>query len=267
MEIGSFSNGGVVLAKGREEATRAKPLDCPMKILRRFLLRGDEERFSAFALFVLVLTAAVASWNSVPLWFIFLSYGGLLVVVFALEEIQQSLPDHPSNHAKNPPHPISTRDLRGNNGVGQPADATVIDPRWRSHLGTLLKLRRHLLVRRHLEFQEVGEPLEPCSLHEADQGTDEFDHDLVLADISSHQQMLLEIDDAIHRIMAGTYGVCEKTGEAIPESRLRAVPWTRFSLQAKAAFEKEGKSLRHHLGGLSSVRDRRPKIVTRPSLT
>ena len=235
-----------------------------MRILRRFLLRADEERFSAFALLVLVLTAAVASWNSVPLWFIVLTYGGLLVAVFALEEIQQFWPYDVGHHDKRRLSSAPTFDANAENDTTPANDMTPMDSRWRWHLGTLLKLRRHLLARRHSELQDVAEPLEPCSLHQADQGTDEFDHDLILAEASSEQQMLLEIDDAIHRIMAGTYGICEKTGEAVPENRLRAVPWTRFCLQAKAGIEEEGKTLLHHLGGLSSVRNRRAKIITRP---
>ncbi|KPN15274.1 general stress protein [Bacillus australimaris] len=42
-----------------------------------------------------------------------------------------------------------------------------------------------------------------------------------------------EIDAALKRMEDGTYGVCEKTGKEIPYERLKAVPYTRFSIDAK----------------------------------
>nr|WP_249117693.1 TraR/DksA C4-type zinc finger protein [Bacillus safensis] len=42
-----------------------------------------------------------------------------------------------------------------------------------------------------------------------------------------------EIDAALKRMEDGTYGICEKTGKEIPYERLKAVPYTRFSIGAK----------------------------------
>jgi DnaK suppressor protein len=39
--------------------------------------------------------------------------------------------------------------------------------------------------------------------------------------------LLAEIDRALGKIEAGTYGTSEKTGAPIPYERLRAVPWAR----------------------------------------
>lgn len=44
-------------------------------------------------------------------------------------------------------------------------------------------------------------------------------------------QQVREMDDALQRIEAGDYGVCEETGEEIEPQRLRAIPWTRLSLE------------------------------------
>nr|WP_175580620.1 MULTISPECIES: TraR/DksA C4-type zinc finger protein [Bacillus] len=42
-----------------------------------------------------------------------------------------------------------------------------------------------------------------------------------------------EIDAALKRMEDGTYGICEKTGKDIPYERLKAVPYTRYSIDAK----------------------------------
>ena len=52
---------------------------------------------------------------------------------------------------------------------------------------------------------------------------------------------LQEIDAALGRIEAGTYGVCEETEEPIEEERLRAIPWTRLSLDGAETRERQQK--------------------------
>lgn len=42
---------------------------------------------------------------------------------------------------------------------------------------------------------------------------------------------LMEIEKALSRIDHGSYGICEETEEPIEPSRLKAIPWTRFSLE------------------------------------
>ncbi|WP_395893864.1 TraR/DksA family transcriptional regulator [Bacillus safensis subsp. safensis] len=46
-----------------------------------------------------------------------------------------------------------------------------------------------------------------------------------------------EIDAALKRMEDGTYGICEKTGKEIPYERLKAVPYTRYSIDAKKNAE------------------------------
>ena len=42
---------------------------------------------------------------------------------------------------------------------------------------------------------------------------------------------LREIELALSRINEGTYGICEETEEAIEVARLKAIPWTRLSIE------------------------------------
>ncbi|MFS0656207.1 TraR/DksA family transcriptional regulator [Bacillus sp. 179-C3.3 HS] len=46
-----------------------------------------------------------------------------------------------------------------------------------------------------------------------------------------------EIDAALTRMENGTYGICEKTGKDIPYERLKAVPYTRYSIDEKKKEE------------------------------
>lgn len=45
------------------------------------------------------------------------------------------------------------------------------------------------------------------------------------------KELLLEVEFALARIESGRYGVCEETEEQIETDRLRAIPWTRLSIE------------------------------------
>lgn len=47
-----------------------------------------------------------------------------------------------------------------------------------------------------------------------------------------------EIDQALDRMETGQYGICEETGEPIEVNRLRAIPWTRLSLEGAEMRER-----------------------------
>jgi DnaK suppressor protein len=91
------------------------------------------------------------------------------------------------------------------------------------------------------------------SLHMADSGTDNFDRDFALSLLSSDQDAIYEIEEALKRIEKNTYGVCELTNKPIPRARLEAIPWTRFTVQAQAQLERDGALRQRRLGALGSV--------------
>lgn len=45
-----------------------------------------------------------------------------------------------------------------------------------------------------------------------------------MALISEHEKMLVEVEAALSKMSEGKYGICDRTGEWIPEDRLRAYP-------------------------------------------
>lgn len=45
------------------------------------------------------------------------------------------------------------------------------------------------------------------------------------------RSQLFEIESALGRIESGAFGLCEETDEPIEVERLRAIPWTRLSIE------------------------------------
>ena len=128
-----------------------------------------------------------------------------------------------------------------------------IKAEWQKYYARLLELRDQLLRQMDGLAKESAEEIAGYSLHMADSGTDNFDRDFALSLLSSDQDAIYEIEEALKRIERNTYGICELTGKAIPKARLEAIPWTRFTVQAQAQLEREGALRSRRLGQLGTV--------------
>lgn len=134
------------------------------------------------------------------------------------------------------PRRAATADVLGN---GKPSVKRVPE-KWRKHYKSLLEARNYLLNGQSDLARDASEEQPSFSLHMADAGTDSFDRDLALSRLSSEQDAVYEINEALARIERGSYGICELTGKPIERARLEAIPWTRFSAAAETQLEKEG---------------------------
>jgi len=124
---------------------------------------------------------------------------------------------------------------------------------WAKYYRHLVELREQLLKQMSGLAKESAQEMAGYSLHMADSGTDNFDRDFALSLLSSDQDAIYEIEEALKRIEKNTYGVCELTGKPIPKARLEAIPWTRFTVQAQAQLERDGALRQRRLGALGTV--------------
>jgi DnaK suppressor protein len=108
----------------------------------------------------------------------------------------------------------------------------------------LLEARAELIARvTGLEDEALrssGGNLSNMPLHMADIGTDTFDQDLAIGMAETERELLREIDEALDRVVAKTYGVCQLTGKPIPKARLDAKPWAKYTVEAARQIEKMG---------------------------
>lgn len=132
----------------------------------------------------------------------------------------------------------ATSDVLGNGRA--PQTTGRVPQKWKEYYRRLSETRDYLLDRQNDLMKDACEEQPAFSLHMADAGTDSFDRDFALSRISSEQDAVYEIDEAMMRIRRGTYGVCELTGKPIEPKRLEAIPWTRFCAEAEKQLEKEG---------------------------
>jgi DnaK suppressor protein len=128
-----------------------------------------------------------------------------------------------------------------------------VKAQWAKYYNRLLELRDQLTRQMDGLAKESAQEMAGYSLHMADSGTDNFDRDFALSLLSSDQDAVYEIEEALKRIEKNTFGICELTGKPIPKKRLEAIPWTRFTVEAQAQLERDGALGQRRLGALGTV--------------
>ena len=76
---------------------------------------------------------------------------------------------------------------------------------------------------------------------EADQASEDADVALETRLMDRDAKLLREVERALDKVKATTYGLCEGTEEPIGYARLKLRPWTRYSVTHKEELEREQK--------------------------
>ena len=72
-----------------------------------------------------------------------------------------------------------------------------------------------------------------------DQAAADTDKNFTLQMKNRERDVLWQIDEAIKRLDEGSFGECERCGEAISEGRIEAFPFTTLCIDCKAELESE----------------------------
>ena len=169
--------------------------------------------------------------------------------------ITKKTSSHKKAGGRSKPHGSATAAaILGNPGSKAKKNGDIkVKAQWAKFYQRLLELREQLMRQMNGLAQESAQEMAGYSLHMADSGTDNFDRDFALSLLSSDQDAIYEIEEALKRIEKNTYGICELTGKSIPKARLDAIPWTRFTVEAQAQLEREGALRQKRLGALGTV--------------
>lgn len=126
-------------------------------------------------------------------------------------------------------------------GAGRTKKAKHFDSKFLEKMRKLLHVERDTYERQARQLRAEADSL----VMDMDPGDVQFDEesgegdtiavergrDLALA--AQAMDMIDEIDHALSKFEGGTYGICEVSGEPIPEERLEAIPWAREKVEYK----------------------------------
>jgi RNA polymerase-binding transcription factor DksA len=100
----------------------------------------------------------------------------------------------------------------------------------------LLRLR----ARAEAEAATLAQDLEALFLASRDSNADDehdpegatigFERAQLTALLAGARQRIADVDDALRRVDAATYGICERCGQPIGDERLAARPFARFCM-------------------------------------
>ncbi|AWK86800.1 RNA polymerase-binding protein DksA [Azospirillum thermophilum] len=117
-------------------------------------------------------------------------------------------------------------------------DEPFMNPTMREYFRQkLLRWRAELLA----ESTETLNSLQEGGIQEpdiADRASAETDRALELRTRDRERKLIAKIDAALERILDGSYGYCEETGEPISVRRLDARPIATLSLEAQERHER-----------------------------
>ena len=132
-------------------------------------------------------------------------------------------------------------------------DVKKVKPEWQKFYQHLLELREQLLRQMNGLAKESAQEMAGYSLHMADSGTDNFDRDFALSLLSSDQDAIYEIEEALKRIEKNTYGICELTGKPIPRPAWRPFRGRVSRCRRRRNWSAKALYSQRRLGQLGSV--------------
>jgi DnaK suppressor protein len=106
-------------------------------------------------------------------------------------------------------------------------------------LRTRLQGQRQEIVNMYHQDVRAGQELSDDGTEDiVDRANNAYNRELMFSLSDGERQMLLQIEAALDRMNAGTYGRCTNCGNNIHPLRLEAVPWARFCIDCQELAEK-----------------------------
>jgi DnaK suppressor protein len=116
-------------------------------------------------------------------------------------------------------------------------DIAAVRRRLESERDRVLEERRHLLEDTSRSLEEAVDE-DGNDSHLADSATETVDREIELSLEDNADRQLQEIDAALGRLDAGSYGRCERCGAEIDAERLDALPWAAKCIDCKRLEER-----------------------------
>ena len=127
-------------------------------------------------------------------------------------------------------------------GPPEPAPAEALSDKFLAEQQALLDAERASYESQaaalKAQADQLAQEMEPGDIQFDDEsgegGTANVDRERDLALSAQARVAVDEIDHALQKIASGTYGVCERCGQAIPKARLKALPYARLCVSCKS---------------------------------
>lgn len=116
----------------------------------------------------------------------------------------------------------------------------IMHPKRLAGLRNVLELKREQLTETLAKTADASRAIgETVGGDEGEEAAAASNRDFLSAQGSSLREHLILVKDALIRLEAGEFGICEECGRAVTLKRLEAVPWTRYCRDCQQELESE----------------------------
>ncbi len=122
---------------------------------------------------------------------------------------------------------------------------SVSKPKVTKDTKIIIELKQDLIQKRNELLQKLNsweDKSSPSGLKEQGDLVDiaaEINDDVLISAMTENEiDLLKQIEVALRKIEIGTYGICEGTKKKIPVARLKAIPWTPFTVEYAEIYSK-----------------------------
>ncbi|MBM9576144.1 TraR/DksA family transcriptional regulator [Leptospira sp. 201903070] len=110
--------------------------------------------------------------------------------------------------------------------------APAYDKKALQEIKELLLEKKNTLLEKYAHWEDNSKPSGLKEMGDIADIASEINEETLSSVLSEAEiETIREIDVALDKIEDGTYGVCEGTGKKIPIARLKAIPWTRYTVE------------------------------------
>ena len=67
----------------------------------------------------------------------------------------------------------------------------------------------------------------------------QMNREVAIRNLDRESKLLKEVQAAMNRVEEGTYGICLRCEEEIPEKRMKAVPWAAYCVGCQETIERQ----------------------------
>ena len=114
-------------------------------------------------------------------------------------------------------------------GTPGPRWRALLEARWQAHVQEVTELSLAYHVAAAAVSDDIGDGAWP-------------EIAALLRRVTAARRKLADVEEALGRLAAGTFGSCEQCGSAIPSGLLTAAPETRYCPRCDAPFPEAGQS-------------------------
>ncbi len=123
-----------------------------------------------------------------------------------------------------------------------------VDKKFIEEVKELLQEKKQSLLTKLNQWEDTSSPSGLKEMGDIADIASELNFEALSSVLTENEiDTLKEIELALEKIDNGTYGVCEGTGKKIPVARLKALPWTRFTVEyAEQMAKSKSRAGGHH---------------------